>query len=63
MKVYVIEIWSVYNDPVLFTASTHEKAVEIAEKVLGPFPIEVEESQMGYEITETTLDESFDILE
>lgn len=61
MKVYVIEVWSSFGDPVLFTASTLEKAEEIAKKAVEPYPVEVEDGEVGYEITETTLDEVFEI--
>lgn len=61
MTIWVIEIWSVYGDPVLFTASTFEKAVEIAEKALEPYPLDVENGDRGSEITSTTLNEVFEV--
>jgi len=61
MTVWVIEIWQVGYDPVLFTASTREKAIEMAEKALEPYSLEVENGERGYELTSTTLDEVFEV--
>lgn len=56
MKVYIIEVWSMGDDPFTMTASTEERARELAIKALKPHIDEVEEHQAGAEIYETTLD-------
>jgi len=61
IRIWVIEVWNVNGDSVLFTASSKARAIKIAEEALKPYPVEVENGDRGFELTSTTLDEVFEV--